>query len=100
MPFYEYDCAGCGTFTLRRSMEDRNLPAACPECEQEADRLMGAPSLGLMSSGLRRAHAINEKSRHEPRVSAGHHCSTGCGCGSPRKTRNKSTRTVDLGQAG
>jgi putative FmdB family regulatory protein len=100
MPFYDYECSFCGTFTQWRTMEDRNISAACPECAGKAERLMAAPNLSLMSSHSRKAHAINEKSRHEPRVTGTHRCGAGCGCGPARNVRQKSTRTVDLGKAG
>ena len=33
MPFYEYHCPDCQeTFTLLRSISDRDEPAECPEC--------------------------------------------------------------------
>jgi putative FmdB family regulatory protein len=33
MPFYEYSCPKCKTrFDLMRSMDQRDDPAACPEC--------------------------------------------------------------------
>ncbi len=100
MPNYDYDCAACGAFTLWRSLEDRNLPASCPECAGQAARVIGAPNLSLMSPQRRQGHARNEKSRHEPRVSDGHRCGSGCGCGSPKTTRQKSTQTLDLGKVG
>src|ERR1700745_4195338 len=100
MPFYDYDCAACGKFTLLRTMEDRNRSARCPGCQAKAGRSIGAPNLSLMSAPIRQAHARNEKGRHEPRVTGGHRCGSGCGCGSPKAAQQKSTRTVDLGKAG
>jgi putative FmdB family regulatory protein len=100
MPFYDYDCADCGTFALWREMEDRNRPANCPECQSAAERVIAAPNLSLMSAPIRQAHVRNEKSRHEPRVSGGHRCASGCGCGAPKTARQKSTQTIDLGKVG
>lgn len=100
MPFYDYDCRACGSFSVLRTLEDRNLPARCPACQMLARRAMTAPSLSLMAASLRSAHARNEKSRHEPGVQKRHRCGSGCGCGSPKTSRNKPTRTVDLGKAG
>lgn len=100
MAFYDYDCAACGTFALWREMEDRNRRAKCPACHAAAGRVIGAPNLSLMAAPVRQAHARNEKSRHEPRVTGGHRCASGCGCGAPKSARQKSTRTVDLGKAG
>ena len=103
MPFYDFDCPDCGTFSAFRSLEDRNLPAHCPACQAAAKRVISAPNLSLMSGPRRQAFARNEKSQHEPGVKTRHHCGSGCGCGSSKSNSNlrtKSTRTVDLGKVG
>lgn len=100
MPFYDYDCPDCGTFSAFRSLTDRNLPASCPQCHAEATRVISAPNLSLMSAPRRQAFARNEKSQHEPGVKTRHRCGSGCGCGSGSNGTKKSTRTVDLGKAG
>ncbi|HEX4121124.1 MAG TPA: zinc ribbon domain-containing protein [Verrucomicrobiae bacterium] len=100
MPFYDYHCAACGSFALWRGVEARNLPASCPKCQGRGRRVIAAPNLSLMSPRRRQAHVRNEKSRHEPQVSASHRCGSGCGCGSPKTARQKSTRTLDLGKVG
>ena len=48
-------------------MDQYRKPAPCPECSRAALRSVATPLLG-MESGLRKAHAVNEKSAHEPRV--------------------------------
>lgn len=42
MPTYEYFCPDCSTtFDLQRAMDDRDLPAPCPECRTvKASRLL------------------------------------------------------------
>jgi len=43
MPVYEYYCAGChGVFEEIRQMREASLPAPCPECSNEAPRIMSA----------------------------------------------------------
>jgi putative FmdB family regulatory protein len=67
MPLYDYECSICGPFREWRSMSQYRQPAVCPECQRSAARTVATPILG-MDAGLRRSHAINEKSAHEPRV--------------------------------
>lgn len=68
MPYYDYECASCGRFELRRSLAQRDTPATCPRCAALATRVISAPQLALMNSHSRVAHARNEKSAHEPQV--------------------------------
>lgn len=98
MPVYDYHCEGCGDFREFRSMDERNNPAVCPECHQHAKRVILAPSLALMSPGRRHAHATNERSRHEPKVSNAHTCVSGCGCGVSKKIRPARTKETKLGK--
>jgi len=67
MPLYDYTCPSCGPFREWRSMSQYQQPAACPECRRSAPRAVATPTLGI-DAGLRRSHAINEKSASEPRV--------------------------------
>lgn len=85
MPFYDFNCPDCGAFELRRAITDRALPADCPTCGSRAERLMTAPNLSVMNATNRRKWAINERSKHEPKTTRSHTCSSGCGCGRPRK---------------
>ncbi len=71
MPVYNYACQDCGEFELFRSIEDRNAAACCPSCHGLAERHIVAPNLALMNRSVRFAHATNERSRHEPRLSTG-----------------------------
>jgi putative FmdB family regulatory protein len=97
MPFYDYDCDSCGEFRLLRSMEERNSPARCPHCSAEGTRIILAPNLAVMNPMVRKAAFINERSRHEPRVSkSSHQCGSGCGCGTP--VRQKRLRETKLGK--
>lgn len=93
MPVYDFTCSDCGDFREFLSIEERNDPIACPTCSRVARRLILAPNLALMSPIQRKASAVNEKSRHEPRVSSGHSCGSGCGCGTKiRPARTKETK--------
>ena len=83
MPVYEYECPRCGTFQDFRLLEARDAPTACPDCGRSAARIVSAPNLALMDGGRRKAHSINERNQHEPRVGSKHACSAGCGCGRP-----------------
>jgi|TARA_R110002073_G_scaffold136145_2_gene284564 putative FmdB family regulatory protein len=67
MPVYEFHCAEHGITNVLRSIADRDLPVACPDCGADAVRLTSAPRLTLMSAANREAWARNERSAHEPR---------------------------------
>jgi putative FmdB family regulatory protein len=67
MPLYDYECRRCGPFREWRRMRDYEKPTTCPRCRKRARRTMATPVLA-MDAGLRKAHAFNEKSAHEPRV--------------------------------
>ncbi len=101
MPNYEFACAECGPFTLRRSVEERNESASCPECEGAAERLISMPALSLMAAPQRQAHSRNEKSRHSPDVMQRHSCNSRCGCGkSNAALGSKPKRTVEVPKLG
>lgn len=67
MPVYEFHCADHGTTNVLRSIAERDLPVACPDCGANAVRLTSAPRLTVMSAATRDAWARNERSAHEPR---------------------------------
>lgn len=96
MPIYDFACNNCGTFRIFLTVEGRNQPVACPSCLGSGKRLILAPNLAMMNPNTRKAHCINERSRHEPRVSQAHTCASGCGCGS--KVRPARTRETKLGK--
>lgn len=98
MPVYDFNCQDCGDFRALLTIDERNDPVACPSCSRISRRLILAPNLALMSPVGRKAAAINEKSRHEPRVSNAHSCGSGCGCGSGTKIRKNRVRETKLGQ--
>jgi len=97
MPVYSYLCEECGEFDLLRPMDLRNAPAACPSCACSSQRMIQAPNLALMAPGLRRAHSINDRSRHEPRVSQNRQTDPACGCHSPLN-KNRRVQSTKLGQ--
>ena len=94
MPVYDYTCQRCGDFGCLRTIDERNLPAPCPHCAAVGQRLILAPSLALMNPLGRKAATTNEKSRHEPRISTGHSCGSGCG----HKIRPTRVRETPLGK--
>jgi putative FmdB family regulatory protein len=100
MPVYDFTCHDCGDFRELRTIEGRNEPCACPTCKKEAQRMILAPGLALMNPGLRKAHGVNEKSRHEPSVRESHSCSSRCGCGSGSgtKIRKNNVKETKLGK--
>ena len=99
MPTYEYACQNCGGFDAFRSMAERNVPAACPECGVPSERTFAsAPRLGLLEGGTRRAMDVNERAKHEPRSSRDYQRlkhPAGCGCCS--SGRSKATVTAPNG---
>lgn len=73
MPTYEYACGACGGFDALRPIAEREGPCACPGCGAPSPRVtLTPPGLSRIDGGVRRAHAINERSAHAP----------GCGCAS------------------
>jgi hypothetical protein len=61
--------------------------------------MLTAPRLTGMSSARRNAHAVNERSAHEPAVTGserGHRHSASCGCGSskPKAAAARAERPV------
>lgn len=97
MPVYDFTCAECGDFREFLSIDQRNEPTACPSCDRIGRRVIRAPNLALMNPNMRKAHGINEKSRHEPRTSQSHTCGGGCGCGTKiRPARMKDTKLGQL----
>ena len=67
MPLYEYACQHCGPFHDWSSLSRYLEPVQCPDCGQPSPRAIATPALG-MDWQQKKAHAINEKSAHEPRV--------------------------------
>jgi putative FmdB family regulatory protein len=84
MPFYDYDCARCGPFTVFRPMAEYEAPAPCPDCSEISPRiLLTAPGLGGRDGARLAAQATNERSAHEPTRRSAH--APGCRCCSGRK---------------
>jgi putative FmdB family regulatory protein len=71
MPTYEYECADCGPFAEVRPMAEYDRAQSCPDCGQEAPRLLTAPAL---SGGAQDVSAA--PSRTHP---------GGCACCVPRR---------------
>jgi len=99
MPLYDFECQECGPFVAFSSIDERSRPSFCPDCGRTSRRVISAPNLCLMAAGTRKAHTVNERSQHAPRVSRGHQCSASCGCGSGTGGTKVATTTVPkLGQ--
>lgn len=94
MPVYEYDCPACGDFTAMRPMAEYREPQPCPGCGVPAPRvLLSAPRLPVLGAAVRKAHAINERSAHEPKRSGGKTHGAGCACCKPG-ARSTGTRVA------
>ncbi|WP_046292382.1 FmdB family zinc ribbon protein [Pandoraea oxalativorans] len=88
MPIYDFECATCGPFAVMRRIADRDTACHCPACGSEGSRVITAPSLALMGSARRTAHATNERAAHAPRHSGDGPSSRhrpGCSCCSGSK---------------
>ena len=90
MPLYDYKCKQHGIFHELATFEDHDKPQPCPACGELSSRIiLIAPEILAMPAEKRKAHATNEKSRHEPLRSTDeqrkhdHHHSKSCGCGNP-----------------
>jgi len=68
MPIYEYECESHGGFELEQPMRLASREAPCPHCGTGSRRLLSVPNVAQLGASLRKAHAINERSRFEPRV--------------------------------
>ncbi|MEY4506749.1 MAG: hypothetical protein RL297_1327 [Pseudomonadota bacterium] len=99
MPTYDYDCPSCGGFDAFRSLSERNVPAACPDCGTASPRVMvAAPRLALMDSGQRTAIGVNERASHEPKRSGDYaRLKHPPGCGCCGTDRSKATVTSPSG---
>jgi putative FmdB family regulatory protein len=71
MPTYDYECGDCGPFSEVHPMAEYDRPQPCPDCGQNAPRLLTAPALG---GGAQEATAAPS------RTHAG-----GCACCMPRR---------------
>lgn len=52
---YEFICPGCArTLTVERTVEDRNVPPACPDCQLPMKRVYTPPAGFIGASDWRR----------------------------------------------
>jgi putative FmdB family regulatory protein len=71
MPVYEYECFVHGEFELSRPLSECREEQPCPKCGAASRRVLATPpGLARMPQPSRKAHAINEASRHAPKTSA------------------------------
>lgn len=48
MPMYEYLCSTCNTLVEElRKMDEREIPAVCPNCDSDARFIISAPRIDL-----------------------------------------------------
>lgn len=79
MPVYDYRCDECDCeFTMLMPMSRSSDAMPCPGCEHSARRVISAPHLSTMRAEMRAAHQTNERSAHEPKMTKGHRCGSGC----------------------
>jgi len=99
MPIYDYQCASCGEFSQMRPMAESALDHACPQCGEDAPRIISAPRLSIMDPSNRMRWERNEKSRHSPAVARRSSCGcTGahtCGSSKTSSPGKDKTRPVD-----
>jgi putative FmdB family regulatory protein len=96
MPVYEYLCNDCGPFTDLRPMAECDDPQICPRCDISSPRvILTAPNFSCMPAEKRKAHAVNEKSRHAPKALAEYKAAhaSGCSCCSGKISARQMTRT-------
>ena len=73
MPIYGYECTDCGVFEAMAPMRDFAKPCHCPTCGKISQRVLNAvPFVSTISSGLRKAHAVNERSSDAPKKLSTH----------------------------
>lgn len=100
MPTYDYHCPSCGEFDAIRRMDERNEPAACPDCGAISQRvIVSAVGLAYVDAVTRQSVETNERARHEPKSSknyVSHRHPAGCGCCSSSGKRS-STVTAPNG---
>ncbi|MEO1679595.1 MAG: zinc ribbon domain-containing protein [Pseudomonadota bacterium] len=71
MPVYDYWCDECGAFEALAPIANYADPCACPQCAALSPRVMlKAPTISKVSSAVRRAHEVNERSADSPKRSS------------------------------
>ena len=97
MPTYEHACDDCGEFTAVRPLAQCREPQPCPSCDAPAPRVLVTPlAFAGMPAAVRQAHAVNERSAHEPKQSSRH--AAGCSCCSG-SARSAAVRSADGSKA-
>ncbi len=79
MPVYEYVCQDCEIyFTEIKKVNEFKSPSFCPQCDEQAQKVISAPHLNTMRHETRQAHETNERSAHAPKVKHTHKCGSHC----------------------
>ena len=101
MPFYEYNCKKCGSFTSLQSISRAGEACECTKCGALSERALATPVLYSLSHENRKAHSINEKSANEPnRLSGGNNSKTSrhgpnCSCCGSGNNKSKTMHLPD-----
>lgn len=81
MPVYDYRCPKHGVFSAMRPMKDYEQPFPCPGCNEPAPRVfIRVPNIMGITTEARRAHEVNERSKHSPMTSGTYRENHGAGC--------------------
>jgi putative FmdB family regulatory protein len=100
MPTYEYECSRHGVFEAVHSMRESGVPQSCPDCGALAARVViTAAAVAGMPRAQRDAHAVNERSAHEPKTSASLRHKPGCSCCLPNAKRSVVVKSRDGSKA-
>jgi putative FmdB family regulatory protein len=68
MATYQYRCAECGPFTVKRPIGEAQPEEPCETCGHESRRVFTSPMLTRTPAPLARALRAQEASAYEPRV--------------------------------
>ena len=90
MPLYTYRCSNCGPFDALVALADVDKAQCCDGCGEMGERVITPVRLSVLTYGSRRAHEINEKSRHAP--------SCGCCSGSRKQSEASSQPRSQAGK--
>ena len=52
MPLYEFRCANCGEFETWQTLAEVGTPVACPQCQNQSEKIFSPPNINLNSRGL------------------------------------------------
>jgi putative FmdB family regulatory protein len=68
---YDYLCAECSSFEVRRQIGTAAPRENCPICGRPSERKYSAPAITSPRSALNRAKETADRSAHEPQIVTG-----------------------------